>query len=86
MKKLKKFNENWIDDEIEDTNYRMSELDKEEGIDVSINNEEEEDEEMEKELVELQDNIINLLNGYINKHNRDDIDYIELLKFLFTLS
>jgi hypothetical protein len=32
MKKLKKFNENWIDDETEDTNARMAKLDNEEGI------------------------------------------------------
>ena len=32
MKNLKKFNENWIDDESEDTNRRMAELDAEEGI------------------------------------------------------
>lgn len=30
MKNLKKFNENWIDDETEDTNRRMSELDNKE--------------------------------------------------------
>ena len=32
MKKLKKFNENWIDDETENTNRRMVDLDQEEGI------------------------------------------------------
>ena len=36
MKKLKKFNENWIDDETEDTNRRMSELDSEEAVDNTI--------------------------------------------------
>ena len=48
MKKLKKFNENWIDDETEDTDRRMSELDSKEGLndEPDINNEEEEEEEL----------------------------------------
>lgn len=35
--KLKKFNEDWMDDELSDTNRRMAELDNEEAIEDNVN-------------------------------------------------
>jgi len=68
MKKLKKFNEHWVDDENEDTNRRMAELDNKEGL-----NEPEEPNIEEEELI---DKIHGLLVEYRNKLTPEQISLI----------
>lgn len=79
MKKLKKFNENWIDDEVADTDRRMSELDNEEGN----NSQSDFDDKVQAKLL-LKGEILEMLNGYIQEYEYPYTD-IELLKHLFNL-
>jgi hypothetical protein len=65
MKNLKKFNENWIDDESEDTNRRMAELDSNDG-----NEENQYDNDTDKLLTDVTNDIIDTINKHKSEIDR----------------
>jgi ABC-type uncharacterized transport system substrate-binding protein len=80
MKKLKKFNENWIDDETEDTNRRMAELDNEEDIQLDANNED----NLNQLLEDMAEEVDVILQKYYTRiiQNNPEYDLNDVIGFL----
>lgn len=76
MKNLKKFNENWINDETEDTNRRMSELDNNEEEGINKPEEHIKDEDAENALIYA-------ARDYVQLYGREKLE--ELLNRLLPL-
>jgi len=73
MKNIKKF-ENWIDDETEDTNIRLSELDKK--VITDHNKIHDEYPNIDEEEIRLKNNLIEAARQYVIKYGREGLEEV----------